>query len=77
MCSPPPPFSATNDFMNDYWNDPPEIEEPPECCGDLMDTDEKQGCFVCPTCKKQIEWVIDDIDPSVFADEQLPDDYES
>ena len=22
--------------MNDYWNDPPETEEGPECCGDEM-----------------------------------------
>lgn len=40
--------------MNDYWNDPPETPEPPECCGDYMDIDTKGAC-VCGKCGKRIE----------------------
>jgi len=40
--------------MNDYWNDPPEDSEPPECCGDYMDVTEDGAC-VCHKCKKRIE----------------------
>jgi hypothetical protein len=40
--------------MNDYWNDPPEYPEPPECCGDIMDVTDDGAC-VCPKCKKRIE----------------------
>lgn len=59
--------------MNDYWNDPPEIEEPPECCGDFMDVTDGGAC-VCPTCGKRIE-PQPDLDPAVFADMELPQDY--
>ena len=52
--------------MNDYWNDPPEYPEPPECCGDIMDVPDDGAC-VCPTCKKRIE-PPKDIDPEAFAD---------
>jgi len=41
--------------MNDYWNDPPESPETPECCGDFMDYDEKTGACTCPTCGKHVE----------------------
>lgn len=58
--------------MNDYWNDPPEYPEPPECCGDIMDVTEDGAC-VCPTCKKRIE-PQQDPDPRAFADAELPDD---
>lgn len=34
--------------MNDYWNDPPESPEPPECCGEFMEIGEN-GCW-CPNC---------------------------
>ena len=52
--------------MNDYWNDPPEMPEPPECCGDIMDVTDDGAC-VCPKCKKRIE-PPKDIDPEAFAD---------
>ena len=35
--------------MNDYWNDPPEIDEPPEHCGEPMDVDEDGECH-CRLC---------------------------
>lgn len=57
--------------MNDYWNDPPDEEEPPECCGDIMDVND-DGVCVCPKCGKRIE-PQPDPDPSVFADMELPD----
>ena len=40
--------------MNDYWNDPPDHPEPPECCGDIMDVPEDGACL-CPKCGKRIE----------------------
>ncbi len=40
--------------MNDYWNDPPEYPEPPECCGDEMNVTEDGTC-VCAKCGKRIE----------------------
>jgi hypothetical protein len=40
--------------MNDYWNDPPDYPEPPECCGDIMDVTD-DGVCVCCACGKRIE----------------------
>jgi hypothetical protein len=40
--------------MNDYWNDPPEAPEPPECCGEMMGVD-KDGACICGKCGKRIE----------------------
>ena len=40
--------------MNDYWNDPPDYPEPPECCGDIMDVTD-DGVCACPSCGKRIE----------------------
>jgi len=59
--------------MNDYWNDPPDDTEPPECCEELMEV-ESTGACVCSTCGKRIEPPAD-IDPSAFADVELPDGY--
>jgi hypothetical protein len=47
--------------MNDYWNNPPEYPEPPECCGDFMDVEENGSCW-CSTCGKRIE-PMPDIEP--------------
>ena len=59
--------------MNDYWNDPPDEAEPPECYGDIMDVEESGAC-VCPKCKKRIE-PQSDPSPAAFADEELQADY--
>jgi hypothetical protein len=59
--------------MNDYWNDPPEQPELPECCDEIMDVDEKGAC-VCSKCGKRIEPPAE-IDPSAFADVELPNNY--
>jgi len=40
--------------MNDYWNDPPEQEEVPECCDNVMSVDDHGNCK-CVTCGKTIE----------------------
>ena len=45
--------------MNDWWNDPPETPEPPECCGDIMDVDDEGNCR-CPKCGKVIPYEADD-----------------
>ena len=37
--------------MNDYWNDPPEQDEIPECCDNVMDVDDRGNCK-CNTCGK-------------------------
>jgi len=58
--------------MNDYWTDP-EYPEPPECCEEIMDVDDKGAC-VCLRCGKRIEPPAD-IDPATFDDVELPDDY--
>ena len=47
--------------MNDYWNDPPEYDEPPECCEDIMQQLEDGTC-VCEHCSKRIE-PAQDIEP--------------
>jgi len=58
--------------MNDYWNDPPEYPETPECCGDVMNVTDNGTC-ICPTCGRRIEPQPDPA-PAVFADMELPDD---
>ena len=40
--------------MNDYWNDPPEQDEVPECCDNVMDVDDHGNCK-CITCGKTIK----------------------
>ncbi|MCK9434333.1 MAG: hypothetical protein M0R32_05805 [Candidatus Cloacimonetes bacterium] len=37
--------------MNDYWNDPPEELEPPDCsaCGEIMNIQEDGSC-ICVRC---------------------------
>jgi hypothetical protein len=48
--------------MNDYWNEPPEVEELPECCDEVMGYNEKTGVCECLTCGKTIE-PTPDIEP--------------
>lgn len=50
--------------MNDWWNDPPEVEEVPECCGREMQVLDNGAC-VCRVCKHRIE-PEPDPDPSLF-----------
>ena len=40
--------------MNDYWNDPPYEEWPPECCDEIMDFDEATATCKCAVCGKVI-----------------------
>ena len=40
--------------MNDYWNDPPEEPEVPECCDEVMDVDDHGACS-CTKCGKLIK----------------------
>ena len=56
--------------MNDYWNDPPEEPEHPECCGEYMDVCEDTGIATCATCGRRIE-PEPDIEPIL---DELPDD---
>ena len=59
--------------MQDYWNDPPEEMEPPECCGEMMTVDGNVlRCEVCLRCE---EIVYDDPEPVPEPPlEELPDD---
>jgi hypothetical protein len=56
--------------MNDYWNDPPEQPEPPECCDEIMDVDDKGAC-ICSKCGKRIE---PPAEVQESPDVELPDD---
>lgn len=40
--------------MSDYWNDPPEAPELPECCGDYMAFNESAGECRCPRCGRVV-----------------------
>lgn len=51
--------------MQDYWNDPPEHPEPPECCGEIMDVLD-DGSLACPHCGIAIP-PPDDIDAPDFG----------
>ena len=53
--------------MNDYWNDPPEQEEVPECCDKIMDVDDHGNCK-CTTCG---EIINAQVDPLPYIDEEL------
>lgn len=47
--------------MTDYWNDPPDECEPPECCGEEMDA-RGDGACVCLKCGNRSE-PCPDIEP--------------
>lgn len=40
--------------MTDYWNDPPEAPEVPECCEQEMEVLD-DGTLVCGVCKHRID----------------------
>jgi hypothetical protein len=65
------PWTQMNKSMNDYWNDPPEDHEPPECCDEIMDVDDN-GRAICSICGKIIE-PPPDIEP--MPDIELPADH--
>jgi hypothetical protein len=43
------------------WDEPPEMPEPPECCGDFMDVLD-DGIAHCPECGRKVE-PVPDIEP--------------
>jgi len=49
--------------MTDYWNDPPETPELPECCGEEMDAREDGSCL-CIYCGRTVD-AQPDIEPIV------------
>jgi hypothetical protein len=53
-----------------YW-DPPETEEPPECCGEIMEALNGGSCQ-CETCGKKIE-PAPDIEPVDLDDYHSPE----
>lgn len=55
--------------MHDYWNDPPEYPEPPECCDQEMTVDESGTCR-CEVCGKTIE-PEPDIEPPPTNEEPI------
>lgn len=48
-------------------DEPPEIPEPPECCGDYMDVTDEGAC-VCPECGRRIEPQPDVEPPATLED---------
>lgn len=58
--------------MNDYWNDPPEQPDVPECCNETMWLTFEGGC-ICKTCGNVIAPPKDE--PQETADVKLPDNY--
>lgn len=61
--------------MNDYWNDPPDDCEPPECCGEFMDFNENTGACTCAKCGKIIEPQKDPEYDELFIDELFMDHF--
>lgn len=57
--------------MRDFWNDPPEEYEPPECCGEPMDIDSATGVCSCAKCSRRIE---PKLDPSPEPDVSVIDE---
>ena len=55
--------------MQDYWNDPPEYPEPPECCDQEMTVDESGACR-CEVCGNTIE-PENDIEPPPINEEPI------
>jgi hypothetical protein len=52
-----------------HRDDPPDYPEPPECCGEIMDTD--GHLLSCSICLRKEEIVYDDYDPG--PEPELPD----
>lgn len=56
--------------MNDYWNDPPDEPEPPECCDEIMEVTEQGGCR-CSVCGKVIPPAKDIEPPPEVVNEEI------
>ena len=61
--------------MNDYWNDPPEYPEIPECCDLEMIVDDDGNCK-CSICGATIEAQPDIEPPDEPIEPLLPDNEE-
>lgn len=64
--------------MNDYWNDPPEYPDPPECCGEEMEIHD-DGTATCAKCGETVEPFPDpedeDIEMMMAEPEHDPSEY--
>jgi len=60
--------------MNDYWNNPPECPELPECCHQEMTAHENGDCS-CDICGKVVFMAPDPPDPdlAIFEENTLLD----
>ena len=57
--------------MHDYWNDPPETPEMPECCDQEMTVD-KDGNCICELCVMTFAAQPDIEPPDLwFSDEEI------
>ena len=61
--------------MNDYWNDPPDYPESPECCEEEMEVNDDGDCK-CLKCGAVIE-VQWDIEPPSEPSELWPPENEA
>ena len=57
--------------MNDYWNDPPDYPEAPECCDEMMEVLDDGTCK-CNKCGK-VNCI--DCDPEPIFEEADPESY--
>jgi hypothetical protein len=56
--------------MTDYWNDPPEAPEVPECCEQEMDVT-PEGAVFCRQCGTRYFPYTRNCDPPVMPDMEL------
>ena len=63
-------IKTKNKTMQDYWNDPPEYPDTPECCDLEMEVDNDGNCK-CSECGKEIK-AEPDIEP--IEDYKCPHD---
>lgn len=61
-------------MSSDWYLDPPESPEPPECCGDEMECF-KDGVCLCSHCGLRIDTCVPDWDPGPEPIVELPDDF--
>jgi hypothetical protein len=61
-------------MSSDWWNDPPDYPEPPECCDDAMEVFD-DGVCLCSHCGLRIDTCVPDWDPGPEPIVELPDDF--